>query len=140
MAAFLHTFEALKGRMRQCLLDAGETLAPMHLRILGQCLHQPGVSQQVLAQATGRDKGQIARLTRELVDQGLLTREVDPHDRRSLQLRVTDAGRAACGRFAHHEQAMAARMFGTMPVQDLERFIAQLTEVRSRLDAEAGRR
>ena len=126
-------FAALRGGLREALQGGPEGLAPMHLRMLKHCLKHPGTSQQALVQASGRDKGQIARLVKELDAQGLLLREADPHDGRSQRLTLTPAGRAACQRFRQHEQAVAQRLFGPMSGPEVQALIEQLGTLRGRL-------
>ena len=126
-------FAALRGGLRDALQDGPEGLAPMHLRMLKHCLKHPGTNQQALVQASGRDKGQVARLIKELDAQGLLLREADPDDGRSQRLTLTPAGRAACQRFRRHESAIAQRLFEPMAVGEIQALIDQLGLLRDRL-------
>lgn len=131
--ALLDLFGAMRRRMREALGAGSHALAPMQLRMLQHCLRHPGASQQALVQASGRDKGQVARLIKELETQGLLVREADPDDGRSQRLKLTAAGRTACQRFRKHEAAIAQRMCDTMSARELQALIDQLTAMRTRL-------
>jgi DNA-binding MarR family transcriptional regulator len=131
--ALLDLFATMRRSMREALGAGTHALAPMQLRMLRHCQRHPGASQQTLVQASGRDKGQVARMVKELEAQGLLTREADPDDGRSQRLRLTAAGRAACERFRRHEAAIAQRMFGAMSARELQALIDQLTAMRARL-------
>jgi DNA-binding MarR family transcriptional regulator len=131
--ALLGLFAAMRVHMRDSLSGNPQGLAPMHQRMLKFCMQHPGASQQALVQASGRDKGQVARLIKDLEAQGLLLREADPADGRSQRLKLTPAGRAACQRFRKHELAIAQRMFDTMSAHELQSLIDQLGAMRDRL-------
>jgi DNA-binding MarR family transcriptional regulator len=126
-------FAALRGEMRASFNDSPPGLAPMHMRVLKHCLHHAGTSQQALVRASGRDKGQIARLVKDLDEQGLLQRQPDPADGRSQLLTPTPAGRAACQQFRQQEAAVARRLFESMSPADVQSFIDQLAALRQRL-------
>lgn len=120
--AMLRMFEALKAQMGQSLTQAGITLSPLHLHILSHCKANPGGNQQALVQASTRDKGQIARITKELEAQGLLRRSPDPQDGRSQILDVTPTGLEACTVFEAQHAALVQRMFATVAPDQLALF------------------
>ena len=131
--AMLHMFEALKAQMGQSLAQAGITLSPLHLHILSHCKANPGGNQQTLVQASTRDKGQIARITKELEAQGLLRRSPDPQDGRSQILDVTPLGLDACAVFEAQHAALVQRMFAGVAPERL----AVFTEVARSAAAQA---
>jgi DNA-binding MarR family transcriptional regulator len=131
--AMLRMFEALKGQMAQSLTQAGITLSPLHLHILSHCKANPGGNQQALVQASIRDKGQIARITKELEAQGLLRRSPDPQDGRSQILDVTSTGLDASAVFEAEHAALVQRMFATVAPDQLALF----TEVARTATAQA---
>jgi len=120
--AMLRMFEALKSQMTQSLAQTGITLSPLHLHILSHCKAHPGENQQALVQASTRDKGQIARITKELETQGLLRRSPDPKDGRSQILEVTPSGLEACSVFETHHAAVVQRMFAAVSPEKLAVF------------------
>lgn len=139
LEALMGLFNGIKHALRDALpAEDTATLAPMHLRLLSLCQRHPGSTQQALAQRTGRDKGQIARLAKDLLDAGLLVREPDPQDRRSHRLNLTAAGLAACARFHQAEMAVARRIFGPVPDAELAALLEQLRTLRGRLGPAQG--
>lgn len=135
LEAFLSLFGGMKQAMREQLQrDGGPVTAPMLLRMLQLCKHQPGITQQGMALITGRDKGQVARLVKELVDEGLLTREDHPDDRRSHRLQPTAEGLAAVERFELADAAVAELIFGELSTTELSALTEQLTRLKNRLD------
>ena len=131
--AFIGLFEGLKDSMGTALRDAGDTLTPMAMRLLSHCLAHPGASQQTLVELSARDKGQVARLIKELDKQGMLVREDSPDDKRSYRLQVTPAGRAACERFRLHHAAIATQLFAGMAEPDVAHFTQQLLSLSEQL-------
>lgn len=128
-------FGGVKKALRHQLQQGDEpAVAPMLLRMLQLCQRHPGITQQGLAQRTGRDKGQVARLIRELLDQGLLSRQDNPEDRRSHHLLPTAAGVAAVARFAQAEADVARLLFGHLNAAELGGLTTQLGTLRERLD------
>ena len=134
--ALLALFNGMKQAMRAQLAqdEAATAMAPMHLRLLQMCQQQPGITPQGLVQLSGRDKGQVARLMKDLEDAGLVQREAHPADRRSHQLRPTSAGLAACERFALAQAGVAALMFGGLSASERTALTGQLTSLKARLD------
>lgn len=138
LAALTHLmtlFGGVKKALRHQLHTETEpAVAPMLLRMLQLCQRHPGITQQGLAQRTGRDKGQVARLIRELLELGLLSRQDNPEDRRSHHLLPTAAGVAAVARFEQAEAEVARWLFGHLNATELADLTAQLDTLRERLD------
>ncbi|CZT56342.1 MarR family winged helix-turn-helix transcriptional regulator [Solibaculum mannosilyticum] len=53
----------------------------------------PGISQDELSMVMHVDKGTTARAVRKLIEQGFVSREVNPEDRRAYRLYLTSRGR-----------------------------------------------
>jgi DNA-binding MarR family transcriptional regulator len=64
----------------------------MESKVLGFFARHPGATQSDLAQHSGRDKAQLARLIKGLRERGLLLAEADAADRRNVHLRLSDDG------------------------------------------------
>ena len=69
-------------------------LTTMDMRVLGFVGRQPGATQSALAQRSGRDKAQLARLVKGLRERGLLELRTDAADRRNQQLFLSESGLA----------------------------------------------
>ena len=80
--------------------------------ILAVVSNSPGINQGAVGRVLGIKRANMVSLINELVDAGLLLREVDPSDRRAFLLNLNDAGRAmlaeCLARIAAHEQRMLA--------------------------------
>ena len=134
LQALFSLFAGVKLAMRQQLLVGGDvSVAPMHLFVLRMCLDQPGITQQEIAQQTGRDKGQVARLVKDLVDAGLLVRTPHPEDRRSHRLTASKSAKAACEQLRRAEAAVAAQLFRGMTAMEVDALAQRLVTLRDGL-------
>jgi len=115
---FTAAMHAFKHQMHRHSKADPDALAPLHFKVLRHCASQPGANQQTLVEASGRDKGQIARLVKDLAERGMLVREPDPNDGRVSRLVVTAEGAAATGRFDDTEAAVGATLLA--PLSDDE--------------------
>jgi DNA-binding MarR family transcriptional regulator len=134
MTLFGSAQQVLKSRMQA---EAEQGLGPLHLRALCLCQSHPGSTQQDLVQSMGRDKGQMARLIRDLEERQLLLRSPDANDRRVWRLAVTPAGDQKCQWFSALEAQLAADLFGGMAAGELEPLAQHLTLLQQRMDGMA---
>jgi DNA-binding MarR family transcriptional regulator len=130
MTLFGSAQQVLKTRMQD---EAEQGLGPLHLRALCLCLRNPGGSQQQLVQSMGKDKGQIARLIRELEERHFLARTPDERDKRVWRLAVTPEGEEKCQWFSAIEAQLAVDMFGALGARELEQLEHMLSELRDRI-------
>ena len=122
-------------RMHEAVREDGEGLAPMEARALRFLSHHEGSTQREMTLHTGRDKAQIARIVRTLLERGLVESTPDPEDGRAQRLKLTAAGRAMQRRMHQHrtlfEQALA-RGFDESEqaalVAQLDRMVANLRD------------
>ena len=122
----MHQHRALQHR---ALRDSGQEVTPLESRVLGFFRRHPGATQSELAEHSGRDKAQLARLIKGLKDRGLLLAEADPQDGRQWRLRLSPEGQAI--RRAVQQQA---RQIGQRALAGLnEKEQAQLLDLLSRL-------
>lgn len=133
LEALMTLFGGIKRAMRHGL-GADAAVPPMLLRVLQLCERQAGITQQGLARLTGRDKGQVARMVKELLALGLLQREDHPDDRRSHCLRLTAAGRAAVRHFEQTEAAVARWLLEDMTIDEMKSLQCQVDSLQQRID------
>ena len=124
--------QLLKARMQDTTLSG---LGPLHMHALCLCQQQPGAPQQALVQALGRDKGQMARLIRDLEDHGLLTRSTDERDRRVWRLYLTPQGEARSTWFSALEANVARDLMGHLSADDSAQLTRMLHSVQAQLGA-----
>jgi len=107
----VHTLTfSLKASMRATLEAEDTGLAPMEARALHFLQSHPGCPQSEFVQATGRDKAQVTRLFKPLVERGLVATIADESDRRLQRLWLTESGSQLQRRIARHRTALARKM------------------------------
>ncbi len=137
LEALMSLFGGIKRALHHELGDSAP-VPPMLLRLLQLCQRQPGITQQALARLTGRDKGQVARMVKELLERGLLLREDHPDDRRSHCLRPTPAGQAAVQTFEQAEAGVAQWLFAGMRADERKALQQQMDALRQRIESQLG--
>lgn len=100
--------------------------------VLSLIADNPGITPIAISRASGRDKSTITPVIHDLLRDELIVRELNPDDRRSYGLRLTDKGEktldhlAACA--AEHDAAIVAivgECRGPL-IEALRRIVAQL--------------
>jgi len=124
----------VKAHMHQALREDDDGITPMEMRALNYIAKHPGAAQVALVQDSGRDKAQITRTIKQLLERGLLRRTEDPADRRSHHLDLTDAGRAVHRKIQKHRKQLAARLVGDFDLQQREQVVALLQRMQRNLD------
>jgi MarR family transcriptional regulator, lower aerobic nicotinate degradation pathway regulator len=72
------------------------------------------LSQQEIAEALDADKSQVVRLIDQLEQRGLVTRAIDPRDRRRHRVELTPAGRRLLRRATAAAQRMEEEYFSAL--------------------------
>lgn len=82
--------------------QAAQRLAPLGLNLQGTLvlglIERERLQPRALAEALELAPPAVSHLLTDLEQRGLITRSLDPHDRRRVQLELTDSGRELLGR------------------------------------------
>lgn len=89
MHMIMHRYRAKQFEM---LRDGNYDITHMEAKVLSYVGRHPDAAQGDLQRFMERDKSQMARLIKGLRDKGMLTSHIDPDDRRSMRLTLTDEG------------------------------------------------
>ncbi len=76
----------------KALREAGLNIAPMHIRSLHTINSLDVCTANDLVELMDRDKGQIARLVKEMIEKGFVERVQNPDDKRSQFIEITAFG------------------------------------------------
>ena len=76
----------------KALREAGLNIAPMHIRSLHTINSIDVCTANDLVELMDRDKGQIARLVKEMIEKGFVDRVQNPDDKRSQFIEITAFG------------------------------------------------
>ncbi|MGE9291708.1 MAG: MarR family winged helix-turn-helix transcriptional regulator [Puniceicoccales bacterium] len=87
--SLVHAYRSAQYRV---LRDGPYELSHMEGKMLNFFSRYPGATLSDLVGHTGRDKGQLARITKFLREQGLLIATKDSLDKRSVHLKLSDTG------------------------------------------------
>ena len=126
----MHQF---KSQMQQALRRDDGGLAPMEARALGFFARSPGSSASDLVGHSQRDKAQVTRLVKALLDRGLLVAVADPADARRSCLRLTDAGRVMQRAMQQQRKRWAATLVKDFSADDRERLVGLLARMRANI-------
>ena len=127
----MHQFRSLQ---YQRLRDGPHDITHMESKVLGYFARHPGATQSDLAEHSGRDKAQLARLIKRLLEIGLLEREPDAQDRRQLRLQLTVDGVAAQRSLQQQRQRLSRLAVAGLGTEEQEQLKSLLRRVQGNLD------
>lgn len=124
-----------RSQQYQVLRDGPHAITHMESKVLHYFGHHPGATQNQLAQDSGRDKAQLARLIKVLRERGLLAGEADEADRRNVRLSLTADGRSVQSSLRQQARQLNAKAVAGMTAAEQQQLVALLQRVRDNLDA-----
>lgn len=125
---------ALRAQHRRSAQTAGAGLSPLEARVLQFFGSLPGATQSDLAEHTGRDKGQLARLMAGLRERGWLATRVDPGDRRIVRVELTAQGKRLNDAMALQRRRLDTEVSAAFDPQESRAFIALLRRLQRQLE------
>ena len=131
--AVMHEYRALQYRF---LRDGPHDITHMDGKVLGFFSRHPGATQSDLAEHSGRDKAQLARLIKGLRDRGLLEASVDEADRRNVKLALTADGKSIQRTLGQQAKRLSAKATAGLTEAEQGQLLALLQKVRANLDGE----
>jgi len=126
----MHQYRA---QQYQVLRDGPHDITHMESKVLGYFGRNPGATQSELAQHSGRDKAQLARLIKGLRERGLLDGAADDADRRSITLRLTPDGQAVLRTLQKQARRLNERAVLGFSGTEQQQLLALLQRVRANL-------
>ena len=131
--AVMHLYRSQQYRS---LRDGPHDITHMESKVLDFFGRRPGATQSDLAQHSGRDKAQLARLIKGLRDRGLLAAEADENDRRNLRLTLTADGRSVRRALQMQAKRLGAAAVAGFSAQEIQALLAYLERVKGNLDTQ----
>lgn len=92
LEATFHLTHALKQQLSHHLEAENLPITPMHVRVMMIIYKQANCTAIDIVNVVNRDKAQITRLIKGLIEQGLVERTSNPDDKRSQLLMLTKQG------------------------------------------------
>jgi len=124
----------VRSQQYQVLRDGSSDITHMESKVLGFVGRHPGSTQSDLAQHSGRDKAQLARLVKGLRERELLVAQADPADRRNVHLQLSAAGQAVQRALRHGARALNQRAVRGLDAGEQAQLAALLGRVKANLD------
>ncbi|WP_418316096.1 MarR family winged helix-turn-helix transcriptional regulator [Piscinibacter sakaiensis] len=131
--AVMHLYRSQQYRS---LRDGPHDITHMESKVLDFFGRRPGATQSDLAQHSGRDKAQLARLIKTLRDRGLLAAEADENDRRNLRLTLTADGRSVRRALQMQAKRLGAAAVAGFSAQEIQALLVYLERVKGNLDTQ----
>ena len=123
LGSLLKLIRVLQGQMVQGIKEQDIGLAIMQVRSLKIISKHKNCTSQLIAEILSRDKAQITRLVKELLEQKLVYKEVNPNDNRSHFLMLTDKGCKLIELLKLSEHQAVKLMTRGIDEKQLEKFI-----------------
>ena len=133
MHTVMHEYRA---RQYRFLRDGPHDITHMDGKVLGFFSRRPGATQSDLAEHSGRDKAQLARLIKGLRDRGLLEAVVDEADRRNVRLSLTADGKAIQRALGLQAKRLSAKAAAGLSDAEQAQLLILLRRVRQNLGAD----
>ena len=114
-----HKFKSL---VLRALRDQGVDIVPMHIKSLFCINRLENCTAVEISEALDRDKAQITRLIKELIDKGLIRKEPNPNDKRSQLIVLTEHGESSLEKVLSIEKSIIKKMHKGMSQEQLDQF------------------
>ncbi|RKR75931.1 MarR family winged helix-turn-helix transcriptional regulator [Frondihabitans australicus] len=108
---------------------AAQGLSMWEYVILGRLVDEEGLTQTALAERSRRDPTRLIANLDALEARGLVSRAIDPGDRRRRLVRLTDAGATAVAATRRAIRAMEDDLLSAVSAQDRDRLRATLARL-----------
>jgi len=124
-----------RSQQYQVLRDGPHDVTHMDSKVLGFFARHPGATQSELAQHSGRDKAQLARLVAGLRERGLLSAAPDDGDRRIVRVSLTADGRAVQRALQLQAKRLEANALAQFSSAERAQLLALLQRLQANLQA-----
>ena len=121
--AVITILSSLRRSMRFALEQNSVPLTPLYYIMLKHIHDHEHCTALNLAERSGRDKGQVARIIKELEVQSLITKQQNPCDKRSFFLTLTATGQRCFKELEKYDLDALHAMTKDIPPQALEQFL-----------------
>lgn len=124
------------GLLDQHLLNSPYSLT--EARVLFEIAHRDNPTAKEIGASLDLDAGYLSRMVQSFTEQGLITREPRPSDRRQQGLALTATGRAAFDRLVDSSRDEIGRMLNELSTADRARLVGAMTTIEHVLHRDAG--
>lgn len=119
----------LTARMQRSLREAGVGLAAMEARTLRFVARHPGCTQNDIVRASGRDKAQIARIIKTLLDHQFVQRMPNEPGEKRQRLLLSKAGKGPHAKAEKLRSEVARDMFAGLDAGQRDQLLSLLQQM-----------
>lgn len=131
--ALFNLIHTVRHRMTEKIKALGLDLSPMHLKSLKIISMIEECTGQKLTEFMGRDKAQINRLIKALVQEELVIKTENEHDGRSYVLSLSSRGEDVIKLFNDIESKVFTNMVRDVPPEEIEHFVQLASQFKNNL-------
>jgi DNA-binding MarR family transcriptional regulator len=106
----------------RALRDQGIDIVPMHIKSLFCINRLENCTSVDISDALGRDKAQITRLIKELIEKELVHKIPNPNDKRSQLIELTSHGESSLKKVLAIEATIIEKMHQGMSKEQINQF------------------
>lgn len=132
--ALIGIISGLKHAMRFAMQEHRMPLSPLYFMIMKLIHENPQCTPMLIAERSGRDKGQVTRLLKELEQQQLLVRLPNPEDKRSFFIELSDKGLECFTLLEAFDMKALEAMTEGLSEQQLQIFLETATQMSQNLE------
>jgi DNA-binding MarR family transcriptional regulator len=129
----LTTTNLVQAELRKRLRTEFDTTLPRFDLMAQLERHPEGLKMTELSRRLMVTGGNVTGITDQLEKEGLVVRDVDPNDRRSISVRLTPGGRALFDRMAIAHEQWVVEMFGGLSLDEKSRTHQRLGKLKKHL-------
>nr|WP_086939695.1 MarR family transcriptional regulator [Thaumasiovibrio occultus] len=133
-----HLVHLFKRRLHDEVEQLQLSLTPMHVRVLKIITKQPDCTAVDVASHLARDKAQITRLMKTLLDEGFIGKRPNPNDKRSQCLQPTAKGDAVLEQLRSIEANLHRQMTLEVSDEQLGVFASVTSQLAANLEKKRG--
>ncbi|MET2850329.1 MarR family transcriptional regulator [Vibrio owensii] len=117
-----HLVHVLKRQLHEQIEQLELPIAPMHVRVIKIISKQSPCTAMDVVNFLNRDKAQVTRLIKTLIEQGFIEKRPNPEDKRSQCLLTTEKGNEVLAKIKAVDAEIFQKMTLNVSEEELEAF------------------
>lgn len=117
-----HLVHVLKRQLHEQIEQLGLPIAPMHVRVIKIISKQSPCTAMDVVNFLNRDKAQVTRLIKTLIEEGFIEKRPNPEDKRSQCLLTTERGNEVLAKIKAVDAEIFQKMTLNVSEEELETF------------------
>lgn len=117
-----HLVHVLKRQLHEQIEQLDLPIAPMHIRVIKIISKQSPCTAMDVVNFLNRDKAQVTRLIKTLIEEGFIEKRPNPEDKRSQCLLTTEKGNEVLAKIKAVDAEIFQKMTLNVSEEELEAF------------------